>query len=43
MEIDIMPELRPFISDGLQVTLNYPELPRWELDARAGLDEPYWE
>ncbi|KAJ6508566.1 hypothetical protein C8R45DRAFT_967829 [Mycena sanguinolenta] len=39
MDLDIMPELQSFISDGLQVTLEYPR-PRWSFDAREGLDEP---
>jgi hypothetical protein len=40
METDIMPELQSFISDGLQVSLNYLEVSRWKFDARAGLTEP---
>jgi hypothetical protein len=39
METDIMPELQTFISDGLQVSLNYLEVSRWKFDARAGLTE----
>ncbi|KAJ7354446.1 hypothetical protein DFH08DRAFT_854886 [Mycena albidolilacea] len=40
METDIMPGLQTFISDGLQVSLNYREVSRWKFDARAGLTEP---
>jgi hypothetical protein len=43
MQIDIMPELQPLISDGLQVSLDYPEVARWKFDARAGLAQPNWE
>ncbi|KAF7348306.1 hypothetical protein MSAN_01784300 [Mycena sanguinolenta] len=39
MEFDIMPELEPFISDGLQVTLKYPP-PSWAFRVRDGLDGP---
>ncbi|KAK7048685.1 hypothetical protein R3P38DRAFT_2870892 [Favolaschia claudopus] len=35
MEVDIMPELRPLICDGLQVTLQYPPLSMF--DSRHGL------
>ncbi|KAJ6466428.1 hypothetical protein C8R45DRAFT_488794 [Mycena sanguinolenta] len=35
-ELDIIPDLQSFISDGLQVTLEYPSL--WEFKPRAGLD-----
>ncbi|KAF7346051.1 hypothetical protein MSAN_01831100 [Mycena sanguinolenta] len=35
-ELDIIPELQSFISDGLRVTLEYP--PLREFKARAGLD-----
>ncbi|KAF7348310.1 F-box domain-containing protein [Mycena sanguinolenta] len=37
MESDIMPELKPFISDGLQVVRKYPPTP-WSFRARDGLD-----
>lgn len=40
METDIIPELQTFISDGLQVSLNYLGVSRWKFDARAGLTEP---
>jgi hypothetical protein len=44
MQIDIMPEPKPLISDGLQVSLDYPEVARWKFDARAsGLAQPNWE
>ncbi|KAF7346536.1 F-box domain-containing protein [Mycena sanguinolenta] len=40
MEFDVMPELQSFVSDGLQVDLEYPPRRRsyW---AREGLDEPW--
>ncbi|KAJ7364947.1 hypothetical protein DFH08DRAFT_840438 [Mycena albidolilacea] len=41
MDLDVMPELQSFISDGLQVTLDYAT-PRWKFGPREGLDElPY--
>ncbi|KAJ7913523.1 hypothetical protein B0H13DRAFT_2468585 [Mycena leptocephala] len=45
MEVDIMPELRSFISeDGLRVDLRYTPLPwgllPWEFNPREGLSEP---
>ncbi|KAJ7367368.1 hypothetical protein DFH08DRAFT_190981 [Mycena albidolilacea] len=36
LEVDIIPDLQPFISGGLRVELEYPT-PAWEFDARAGL------
>jgi hypothetical protein len=40
MDLDVMPELQSFISDGLQVTLDYAT--RWKFGPREGLDElPY--
>ncbi|KAJ6508390.1 hypothetical protein C8R45DRAFT_1208076 [Mycena sanguinolenta] len=36
MELDILPELRPFISEGLEVALRFPSLP-WAFRARDGL------
>ncbi|KAF7346508.1 hypothetical protein MSAN_01878900 [Mycena sanguinolenta] len=38
MEFDVIPELLSFISDGLQVTMHYPE-PRWRFTARDGLEQ----
>ncbi|KAJ7364945.1 hypothetical protein DFH08DRAFT_840432 [Mycena albidolilacea] len=38
MDLDVMPELQSFISDGLQVTLDYAT-PRWKFGPREGLDE----
>jgi hypothetical protein len=43
MEVDIMPELGSFISDGVQVTLDYLKVLQWKLDARGGLHERHWE
>ncbi|KAF7346513.1 hypothetical protein MSAN_01879400 [Mycena sanguinolenta] len=40
MELDVMPELQSFISDGLQVNLQYPPQ-RQGFWAREGLDEPW--
>ncbi|KAJ7364912.1 hypothetical protein DFH08DRAFT_840291 [Mycena albidolilacea] len=38
-ELDIMLDVQSFISDGLQVSLEYlPELPEWEFRPRDGLD-----
>ncbi|KAF8213850.1 hypothetical protein K438DRAFT_1802372 [Mycena galopus ATCC 62051] len=37
MEFDVMPELQSYISDGLQVTLEYPRT-QWKFYPRAGLD-----
>ncbi|KAJ6512792.1 hypothetical protein C8R45DRAFT_327316 [Mycena sanguinolenta] len=37
MELDLMPELQSFISDGLEVVLEYPVL-QWEFKPLAGLD-----
>ncbi|KAF7346505.1 hypothetical protein MSAN_01878600 [Mycena sanguinolenta] len=40
VDLDLIPELQSFISDGLQVNLEYPP-PRWRsFKARDGLDEP---
>ncbi|KAJ6585369.1 hypothetical protein B0H19DRAFT_1109349 [Mycena capillaripes] len=36
MEVDIMPDLQSFISDGLQVELMYSS-PTWKFDAREGM------
>ncbi|KAJ6512974.1 hypothetical protein C8R45DRAFT_961982 [Mycena sanguinolenta] len=36
MELDIMPELGPLISGGLQVDIEYPP-PEWEFEPREGL------
>ncbi|KAJ6466400.1 hypothetical protein C8R45DRAFT_1021598 [Mycena sanguinolenta] len=38
MNHDILPDLQAFISDGLQVALEY--VPPWEFKARDGLDGP---
>ncbi|KAF7364849.1 hypothetical protein MVEN_00355200 [Mycena venus] len=38
VEVDIMPELRPFILGGLKAALHYP-LSEWKFDARAGLSD----
>ncbi|KAJ6485843.1 hypothetical protein C8R45DRAFT_998107 [Mycena sanguinolenta] len=38
-ELDIMPELEAFISDGLQVKLEYPPL-RWRFNAQNGVNGP---
>ncbi|KAF7356374.1 hypothetical protein MVEN_00969800 [Mycena venus] len=38
MEVDIMPELQIFISDGLKVEVQYPSVPRF--DAKEGLYGP---
>jgi hypothetical protein len=38
-ELDIMLEVQSFISDGLQISLEYlPGLPEWEFRPRNGLD-----
>ncbi|KAJ6508389.1 hypothetical protein C8R45DRAFT_967237 [Mycena sanguinolenta] len=37
MELDIIPELQPFISEGLEVTLKFPPLP-WAFRAGEGLN-----
>ncbi|KAJ6508384.1 hypothetical protein C8R45DRAFT_967225 [Mycena sanguinolenta] len=37
MELDIVPELQPFISEGLEVTLKFPPLP-WAFRPEDGLD-----
>ncbi|KAF8201165.1 hypothetical protein K438DRAFT_1821502 [Mycena galopus ATCC 62051] len=37
MELDMMPELQSFISDGLQVAIEYPP-PEWAFDPRNGSD-----
>ncbi|KAJ6585378.1 hypothetical protein B0H19DRAFT_1109384 [Mycena capillaripes] len=44
MEVDIMPELQSWISDGLQVDLQYYVPPQWEFNSREGLSapEPSW-
>ena len=39
MELDVMPELQSFISDGLQINLEYPR--RRGFRAREGLEEPW--
>ncbi|KAF7346510.1 hypothetical protein MSAN_01879100 [Mycena sanguinolenta] len=39
MELDLMPELQSFISDGLQVTLQYPPS-QYAFRARDGLEGP---
>ncbi|KAF7346530.1 hypothetical protein MSAN_01881100 [Mycena sanguinolenta] len=38
MEFDVIPQLQSFISDGLQLTMHYPE-PRWKFTARDGLEQ----
>ncbi|KAF7350902.1 hypothetical protein MSAN_01652300 [Mycena sanguinolenta] len=38
MELDIMPELQSFISDGLQVAIKYPPQ-QWVFRAQEGLDD----
>ncbi|KAJ6508386.1 hypothetical protein C8R45DRAFT_441359 [Mycena sanguinolenta] len=37
MELDIIPELQPFVSEGLEVTLKFPPLP-WAFRAGEGLN-----
>jgi hypothetical protein len=39
----LRPEPGPFISDGLQVTLDYLKVLKWKLHVRGGLDERHWE